>query len=291
MRYYLTIDIGGTDIKYGVITENDELVFKAITATRGFLGGEEIINQIKGIFNELSKEYKLEGIAISSTGGIDETSQMLTPSICVKDYEKVNFSRDLADLNVPVSAENDVNSMALGERDLVPNHENMKCLLAMTIGTGIGGAIFINDELHRGFLFTAGEWGKMRLYDRTFEELASTAALVSAASMVNPRIKNGIDVFKLYDQGDEKIIPIVNVFYDHLTTGLANLIYILNPEHIVIGGGITNRGDQFLQEVMTHLEPKLWDYINKKFSISIAKNKNDAGMIGAFKLFKSKYLK
>ena len=73
MQYYLTLDIGGTDMKYGVITRENELVFKSITPTNGHLGGKNVIEQIKKIFADLSKDYKLEGIAISSTGSIDET--------------------------------------------------------------------------------------------------------------------------------------------------------------------------------------------------------------------------
>ncbi|VEU81156.1 ROK family protein [Haploplasma axanthum] len=286
MRYFFTVDIGGTDMKYGVINENAELVFKSITPTNGHLGGKNVTKQISDLFKELSKEYKLEGIAISSTGVIDETTQILTPSISIINYEEVNFRKELAHLNVPVSAENDVNSMALCEKDLVINSDKMKCVIAMTVGTGIGGAIFIDNNLHKGFLFTAGEWGKMKIGHNTYEGLASTSSLVAAANEIYPELDNGVNVFKLYDSGNEEIIKIVDTFYDNLATGLANIIYVLNPDHIVLGGGITNRGERFLNELKAKLTPKLWDYFGDKFKITLAKTKNDAGMIGAFKNFK-----
>lgn len=290
MKYYLTIDIGGTDMKYGVINSDEILVFKGLTPTNAHLGGSNIIKQIKNLFNELSNDYKLDGIAISSTGGIDESTQMLTPSTSVIDYPKVNFRRDLAELNVNVSAENDVNSMGLCEFSLVDDVDNMKSVIALTIGTGIGGALLVNHEIHRGNAFTAGEIGKMRIYgDTTFEELASTSALVKFSSQVHSDIENGLDVYRYYDNGDEEIKRVVSEFYNNLSIGIANLIYILNPDHIIIGGGVSNRGNKFLDELTTVLKPKLWSYLQDSFTISIAKTKNDAGMIGAFKKFKQEF--
>lgn len=286
MQYYLTLDIGGTDIKYGVINLKDELVFKSSCPTNAHLGGANIINTIKNLFNELSKKYKLEGIAISTTGAVDETTKMLIPNYTIVDYDKVNFRDDLADLNVLVSAENDVNSMGLCEFSLVENYQNMNSLIALTIGTGIGGAIMINGKIFRGSAFTAGEVGKIIIDNNSsFEDLASTASLVRNAKAIYPNIENGLDVFNLYDNNDAKIIPVVKNFYNNLAIGIANLVHILNPDHIVIGGGISSR-PQFLDELHLALEGKMWEYLTDKFIISVAKTKNDAGMIGAFKNFR-----
>lgn len=291
MEYFLTIDIGGTDMKYGVITKEENLVFKSVRPTNAHLGGTNIIKQIKEMFNELSEKYELKGIAISSTGGIDENTQILTPSINIINYDEINFRKELADLNVLVSAENDVNSMALCEFNLVDGFKDMKSIIALTIGTGIGGAIAVNGNLLRGSSFTAGEIGKMVINGTsTYEELASTAALVRFVKEVVPTVETGLDVFALYDKNDELVVPVVNKFYNDLATGLANLIYILNPEHIVLGGGVSNRGDKFLNELHTALKPKLWDYLQDKVTLSIAKTKNDAGMIGAFINFKNTFL-
>lgn len=291
MKHYLTLDIGGTDIKYGVITEDMNLVFKSLTPTNSHLGGQNIINEIKRLFNELSNDYKLEGIAISSTGAINNETQVLTPSFTIVDFEKVNFKNDLAELNVPVTAENDVNSMGLCEFNLVPNFDKMTSVLAIAVGTGIGSAISINGQLLKGSAFTGGEVGKM-IIDRglTFEEIASSSALVKFAKEVNPSIENGLQVFELYDAKDEAITKVVNQFYSDLALGLANLIYILNPEHIILGGGVSARGDRFLNELSAALKDKLWGYLYDRVTLSIAKHKNDAGMIGAFINFKNTYL-
>src|SRR5690554_7585021 len=72
MKKYLTIDIGGTDIKYGVINDNRELIYNSMTPTNSHLGAKSILNQIKELFINLSKDHKLEGLAISTTGVIDD---------------------------------------------------------------------------------------------------------------------------------------------------------------------------------------------------------------------------
>jgi len=286
MKYYFTIDIGGTDMKYGVINENYELVFTSLTPTNAHLGGKSIINRISELFYELSKNYKLEGVAISSTGVIDEETQVLTPNPSIKDYMIVNFKRDLAHLNVPVSAENDVNSVGIWENTLVENSNKLKCLVAITVGTGIGGAIFIDGKLYRGSLFSAGEWGKIFINDKSYEEIASTYALIENAMKVDKKLDSGIKVFEEYDKGNKKIIEVVDNFYDNLAVGIANIIYILNPDHIIIGGGVTNRGQRFLDELNAKLRPKIWDYFDGKYKITLAKTRNAAGMMGAYKKFR-----
>lgn len=291
MEYFLTIDIGGTDIKYGIINKEEELVYNSVRPTNAHLGGTNIITIIEEIYELLSANYIISGIAISSTGGISDDTQVLTPSININNYEQVNFKRDLAHLNLNISAENDVNSMGLCEFSLIPDYKEKKALVALTIGTGIGGSIMINGKLHRGNAFTGGEIGKMKTTKKqTYEELASTTALVNNSRKIYPEINNGVDVFKLYDQGDELIIKVVKDFYNNLAIGLANLIYILNPDHIVIGGGITNRGQQFLDELNLILKDHVWEYLQDKYTISLAKTKNNAGMIGAFKKYKEQYL-
>jgi len=293
MNNYLTIDIGGTDLKYGVITENEKLILKDLTPTNGHLGVNNLMNTIKEIFINLNEKYNLKGISISSTGVFDSETNMLFPSIAIKDYENTNIKNELASLGVPISVENDVNSMGLCEITYVPNYQNLKCIVTMTLGTGIGGAIFINSELHRGYQFTAGEWGKFYTNQDliTYEDMASVSQLVRNSQAIYPDIKNGIDVYQYYDNGDGKITEVVDNFYHQVALGITNIVYTLNPEHIVIGGGITSRGDKFLAELKDKLKLLLAPYLFDSLGISLAVNGNDAGMIGAFKHFKSLYLK
>ena len=293
MKKYITIDIGGTDIKYGIINENRELLFHSMTPTQAMLGANQIIRQIINIYQTLSKEHVVEGLAISTTGVIDDEGNSLIASPLMPGWDTINIQDELRELNTRVSIENDVNCMALCEQSLLEGAEAMPCLLAMTIGTGIGGSIFINGQMHKGFSFSAGEIGKMILNEKgdSFESLAATSVLVKMAQSVDSSLDDGVKVFKCYDQGNKQIIEVVETYYRQLAIGIANLIYILNPNHIIIGGGVTNRGKMFLNELMQHLNQVLQPYFMGKVKLSIAKHKNSAGMIGAFIHFENTYLK
>ena len=292
MKNYLTIDIGGTDIKYGVINDTENLLFTSSIPTETIKGSKFVIHKIIDLYEDLNKKYNLHGLAISSTGVIDDKTNSLIAPPTMPGWDTINFKRDLKSLNTLISVENDVNCMALCEQHLIENNKRIPCLFAMTIGTGIGGSIFINGKIHKGSLFSAGEIGKTLISnDKTsFENIASTSALVKQSKKIYPDISTGIDVFTLYDKNDAKIVELVNKFYYNLARGIINIIYILNPNIIIIGGGITNRGNTFLDELKIHINNLIDPYYLGKFEIKLAKNKNNAGLIGAFINFKNLYL-
>ena len=151
-----------------------------------------------------------------------------------------------------------------------------------TLGTGIGGAIFIDGELYRGHSFSAGEWGNMLIEGKPFEEVASISGLIHLVRKYKGEGDwNGKTIFELYDKGDREVTQAVEVFFKHLAIGISNLAYIFNPEMIVIGGGITDRGNQFLKEVKEEVEKYLQKEIYNNCEIELAQNGNCAGMIGA----------
>ncbi|PKK86790.1 MAG: ROK family protein, partial [Tenericutes bacterium HGW-Tenericutes-8] len=191
-------------------------------------------------------------------------------------------------LNLPVSVMNDVNSMALCEANLGAAKDS-KLTIALTVGTGIGGAIVLNGHLIEGHGFSAGEFGLMQIESEVYEQIASTAALVRLAkSTLGDQVSNGVDVFRLYDQGNALAIKAVNTFYNNLSIGIANLVCAFNPELVVIGGGITAR-TSFVDELSLFIYAKLNDHLKKYTQIKAAAYKNDAGMIGAFYHFLTKY--
>lgn len=286
MKLFLTCDIGGTDLKYGIINESYEFLETNSTPTKAKEGGLAIINQIVSIFKEYSNRYQLKGIAISSAGIINpNTSVVLDATNTIKDFIGINIKEEINKvIDVPVTVENDVNCMALCEVNLGAGkgYENV---VAMTIGTGIGGAIVKNGILQSGNAYSGGEWGNTIINNSTlakYEDLASTRALVNFSKEIRPNIKNGLDVFKYVEKGDQEIVNVVNNFYNNLAIGITNIIYSINPDLIVLGGGITARGEDFLNELIEFIKPKMSPYIFNNTKFKIAKFKNNAGMIGAF---------
>lgn len=283
MKLFLVIDIGGTDLKYGVLDEKINFINKGSTPTKSLEGGLAIISQIKDIYENYIKTYDLQGIAISSAGIINtDSTEVLFATDAIRNYIGVNFREEIAKFtNLPVSIDNDVNCVGLSEHKfgIAKNHKNV---ISLTIGTGIGGSIILDNKMFHGNNFSAGNWGSMIIEGAHFEKHSSTKALVDKSKEIDPTIKNGVDVFNLYDNNNESINTLVREFYRILGIGISNLILSFNPEIVVIGGGITNRGQLFLKELDLEIKKNLSDYIYENVQIELAEFKNDAGMVGAY---------
>ncbi|MDD4001112.1 MAG: ROK family protein, partial [Bacilli bacterium] len=126
----------------------------------------------------------------------------------------------------------------------------------------------------------AGEFGQMLIQGEKWESLASTKAIVQKAIDQGLAVKNGVELFNLFDSGNLLVIKIINDFYNNLAIGILNLGYIFNPEVIYLGGGITNRFD-FINKLNLAInkfsDPKYF----KNTKIKLAGNPNDGGLIGA----------
>ena len=291
MEKFLTFDIGGTDLKYGILNSDYSFEYKNSIPSKGNISGQLILEDIVQISKKLKAKYNVKGLAISSAGVINsKTGLVLSATNSIKNYTGINIISFLEhELQIPVTVENDVNCMALCEATMGAG-KDYNNLIALTIGTGIGGSVVINKQILHGNSFSTGEFGLMIINGAPYEENASMASLVkNAINKLDPNIKNGIEVFEQFDKGYYQAKMIVNNFYDSLAIGIVNIVYVTNPEIVILGGGITNRS-LFLDELTPHIQKYLrkWEMENTKFAI--AQYKNDAGMLGAlvhhFNIFK-----
>ncbi|MEB9843156.1 ROK family protein [Bacillus cereus] len=283
MKEYIAFDIGGTQIKYGIISEAGRVLKRKTVATEIHLGGEQIIQKLILLSKKLMNEHTIAGIGISTAGIVDINKGIVTGGADhIPGYSTIPIIDRLQEiLKVPVSIDNDVNCAAFGEKwnGSVREKENF---IMLTIGTGVGGAIFIDGELYRGHSFSAGEWGNMLIEGKTFEEVASISGLIRLVRKYKGKGEwNGRTIFELYDKGDREVAQAVGIFFKHLAIGISNLAYIFNPETIIIGGGITDRGNEFLKEVKEEVSKYLNQEIYNNCEIELAQNGNYAGMIGA----------
>ena len=283
MKEYIAFDIGGTQIKYGIISEAGRVLKRKTVATEIHLGGEQIIQKLILLSKKLMNEHTIAGIGISTAGIVDINKGIVTGGADhIPGYSTIPIIDRLQEiLKVPVSIDNDVNCAAFGEKwnGSVREKENF---IMLTLGTGIGGAIFIDGELYRGHSFSAGEWGNMLIEGKTFEEVASISGLIRLVRKYKGKGEwNGRTIFELYDKGDREVAQAVGIFFKHLAIGISNLAYIFNPETIIIGGGITDRGNEFLKEVKEEVSKYLNQEIYNNCEIELAQNGNCAGMIGA----------
>ncbi|PKF99189.1 MULTISPECIES: ROK family protein [unclassified Bacillus cereus group] len=283
MKEYIAFDIGGTHIKYGIVSETGTVLKHKTVLTEIHLGGEQIIQKLILLSKKLMGEHKVWGIGISTAGIVDVNKGVVTGGVDhIPGYSMIPIMNRLQEvLKVPVSIDNDVNCAAFGEKWNGSGREKRNFIM-FTLGTGIGGAIFIDGELYRGHSFSAGEWGNMLIEGKPFEEVASISGLIHLVRKYKGEGDwNGKTIFELYDKGDREVTQAVEVFFKHLAIGISNLAYIFNPEMIVIGGGITDRGNQFLKEVKEEVEKYLQKEIYNNCEIELAQNGNCAGMIGA----------
>lgn len=281
MKQYLAFDIGGTHIKYGIVSEGGDIITHDSMDTEAHLGGLSIVNKVIDASRTLLNDH-IVGIAISTAGQVDyREGVIIGAGETIPNYTGTEIKRLVSKaLKLPVEVRNDVDCAALCEKWL--GGHNAANFITLTIGTGVGGAIVIDKEMYSGHSFSAGEWGYMLVEGEQFEKVASITGLINMVREHNDkRSWTGKEIFKLYDQGDQHVKNAVEKFYKHLAIGIANLIYIFNPEKVVIGGGITGRGTKFLEEVKFHVSKYIQSTMLDNTDIVLAKHSNHSGMIGA----------
>lgn len=282
-------DIGGTNIKYGVI-ENGKILEKDSFPTQYKRGGKDVCDRLVSATKKLLKKHSdIDGVGISCTGSIDfDNARMITPPEAIQEFGELDFKETFkTELNLDCVADNDVNSFAACECNM-GNGSKYNTYIVMTVGTGIGGAIVVDNKIWRGNNYNAGEIGRMLIEGVAWEKTASITALVKSARLRGLDVTEGKDVFDLYDAGNKTAALVVSDFYQNLGKGIANLVYIFNPEAVIIGGGISARED-FGQEINAYADFYLVEGFQDTLDIIPAKFKNDGGILGAYCNFVDKY--
>src|SRR5699024_8820105 len=289
-------DIGGTSVKYGIVDEKGTILLDDSVASEAHFGGEAIIQNVIAKSRELQHEWDIEGIAISSAGQIDnKAGAVVHATDNIPGYTGVQIKKTIQDATgLNVSAENDVNCTALGEhwKGVAIGADNFLCI---TIGTGIGGALFTDGKLYTGSRFSAGEIGHINLYpggkactcgdNGCLEQYASSSAL---QEMIFDRFGVKMELKDFFDRlrtGDEESMALYNQWIDDLTTGLKSMVHILNPELIIIGGGISAQRDFLLNSIKESLSKKIMPNHAATLDIRIAQHANQANLLGAAKHF------
>lgn len=285
------IDIGGTMIKYGLITLTGEILESGEVSTEADKGVENLFNKLVTIIESYSKE-ELLGIAVSGTGQIDGSiGKVVGGNDIIPGWIGTNLVERLENrFNIPAVLENDVNCAALGEKWLGAGREE-KDFICITIGTGIGGGIVLNNNIFRGDTCVAGEFGHIQIVKDgiqclcgkkgCYERYASATALMRMAKEVTGEDLGGKEIFDREKSGDSLMKKVVSEWVDYFTDGLSTIAYIFNPPLVVIGGGVTKQGDYLLSKFNESLSTKLGVNFRKDLKIKFAELGNNAGMLGA----------
>ncbi len=277
----LAIDIGGTMIKYGLVSSEGEILSTDKIKTEAEKGLDNILEKIDNIFKKY-KENDLVGIAVSGTGQINGMiGEVIGGAPIIPNWIGCNLVEILEKrYNLPAILENDVNCMALGEK-WIGSGKDLNNFICLTIGTGIGGGIILNNELFRGENFVAGEFGHILIKKGEFQDFASTTALIRLTKEKTGKILNGEEIFNLEKQELIEYKNIIAEWIENLTDGLSSLVYCFNPKYIILGGGVIEQGDYLIKKIEDSLSKKIGPRFKENLNIKQAKLGNNAGMIGA----------
>lgn len=277
----LAIDIGGTMIKYGLVSSDGEILSTDKIETEAEKGLENILNKIDNIFKRY-KENNPVGIAVSGTGQINGMiGKVIGGNPIIPNWIGTNLVKILEEkYNLPAVLENDVNCVALGEK-WIGAGKDLSNFICLTIGTGIGGGIILNNQLFRGENFVAGEFGHTLIKKGEFEQFASTTALIRLVKERTGKILNGKEIFDLEKKEIVEYQEVISEWIENLTDGLSSIIYCFNPANIILGGGVIGQGEPLINRIKNSLFKKIGSQFKEKLNIIQAKLGNNAGMIGA----------
>ncbi|WP_156299808.1 ROK family protein [Streptobacillus canis] len=272
----MCFDIGGTNIKYSVVEDINNIDVKTIE-TRVTEDNNYILEDVLRIIEE---NKDVDAVGISTAGVVNSKSgEVIFAGPTIPKYTGTKFKEIIEQkYGIQTFVENDVNSAAFGEYSASGYEGSM---FMLTIGTGVGGSLILDGKVFSGASMTAGEIGYMPLNDGHFQEFASTTFLTN---YVSERLNQKVDgkyVFENAKKGNELCIEAIDKLVYNLSTGLLNIIYMINPDNIVIGGGITAQGKYLEDKILNVLEQRL---IGKQFksNIKLANLKNSAGIYGIY---------
>ncbi|MCR5141345.1 MAG: ROK family glucokinase [Ruminococcus sp.] len=310
MKYYIGIDLGGTNIKAGVVSEDFEIVAKATCKTNLPRPAEDICKDMAAVALEAVDKAGLslddiEAVGIGTPGTANSADGIIEYSnnLGFLDFHVVELMKTFIDK--PCYVENDANAAAYGEyvAGAAKGANNAVCI---TLGTGVGGGIIIDGKIYSGSNFAGAEIGHTVIDPNgpqctcgrcgCFEVFSSATGLVRMTKEAMEADKTSVmwkmneedgkvsarTAFNAMRAGDKAGKEVVDKYINYLACGIANTINIFQPDILCIGGGVCNEGDPLLLPLKEQVAKEVYTRNSEKNSeIVIAKLGNDAGIIGA----------
>lgn len=305
---YIGIDLGGTNIAVGLVTDEGKLVTKASLPTLAGRDYKEIVSDMAKLCNMVTAESnvnmdEVKAIGIGSPGSIDSKNGIVVFAGNLA-LDKAPVAEELGKyFNIPVHMENDANAAAYGE--YIACGIDSDSFVFITLGTGVGGGIIINKKIYSGFNGIGAEIGHMTLkmggekcncgnYG-CYEKYASVTALIEQTgkaieenpdSIMNDWVKenghiSGRTAFECAKRGDAAATEVRDNYIRYVAEGIVSVVNIFQPELVVIGGGISKEGDVILKPLKDFVNNREFNKDMPKTDIRIAQLFNDAGIIGA----------
>ena len=306
------IDIGATNIKFGLVDGTGEVLFKQRRPTMVEKGVEPLMHLVTNIgesllYNAAEEGYDVRHLGIGTPGAVDVSSGKVTGNCPnIPGWEGMEIGRILRErLNLPIYVDNDANTMALAEARFgaAAGHKSVVCV---TLGTGVGGGVIIDGKIWRGSNGAAGELGHLSIdfegpecqcgSSGCIEAYCSSRAMIERtrqqlAGGLTPVFKDVLEddlenltirkLFVAARKGDEVAQATIADTARYLGIGLAGIVNLFNPESVVIGGGIADGGFSFIEAVKAEIKKRAFGAAVVNLRVTSATLGNDAGFIGA----------
>jgi glucokinase len=298
-------DLGGTHLRAATVDHKGEIQFRFKQNTPQGKDAKAIVDAIVAAVRECQKQSDITAVSlvVPGTVKVEEGAVVKAPNLpCLDGFRLAAALTEQLDL--PAILENDANAAAVGEmwRGAAVG---CKTIICVTLGTGVGGGIILDGKLWRGVDGAAAEIGHMCVDPfggvactcgsrGCLEVFASATAIVRMTREASPRYPDSVlqgdepltaeSIFMAGKEGDELALEIFRRMGVYLGIGLANLINILNPEMIVIAGGVVNGWDLFAKHMHQQVEERAFPLLAARVKIERAKCDDDAGLLGAARL-------
>jgi glucokinase len=304
-RKALGIDFGGTSIKIGLVDESGRILEKDSFVTSDFSSQSKWLDLVAHrVADCAARKQKLTGIGVGVPGFTDFTKGFIYNLTNVPGWSAVPLAGMMRKrFGLPVYVENDVNAMALGEY-IYGAGRGMGNIFFATLGTGVGGALIINGRLYRGAYSMAGEIGHVPIRmnghktsegrggletyvgNRAIVRYAVNALRRGRKSLISGLVKGNLKevtpkvISSAAVRGDKLALEIMDNMADSLATAFASVTYLLQPEAIIVGGGMAGSGKVLFAPLRRHLAGRLSRYFAERIRIIPAVLGETAGMIG-----------
>jgi glucokinase len=305
-------DLGGTYLKYGLGTLEGTVILNGKKPSRGDESKEAIFSVFFECIEKLAGEAKyrngkLVGIGVGSPGAIDFDKGRLkgkTPNL--PNWGNADLRTTITSkCKLPLWADNDANVMVLAEsrKGAAKGHQNV---IAITLGTGIGGGLLINNQIYRGVNYAGAELGHVSVVFNgltcdcggrgCIEKYASAPAMIrnylekltKMGTAIPDRVTTEY-IFEQANKGSEAANATIDETCEYLGSFLAGMANIFNPEVIVIGGGVSHAGEDFINRIWKSVQERAMEPNLVGLKLVNAQLGNDAGLVGAISLAAENY--
>ncbi len=310
MKKYISLDVGGSNINYALYDEKGDKLYNSKKKTKAINGKDFVIDRICEIIDELMEKGKknIEGICISIPGIIEDNATIVfCPNI---PFYNINLKQIVEKkFKVPTLIENDVNAAMWGEWRNTSKHYNNG--IGLFVGTGVGGAIIINDKLYNG-KGGAGEIGHMNVVkdgimcgcglQGCLESYVSKSGMMKIIELESKKEEKSLlykflkedgsvikssSILKAYEKGDKLAKNLVYRSAEYLGSAIGTLVNIFNPDLFILGGGVMESiGEYMFDDILYHAKESAMSSLRDDIKIVSTKLGDDAGIKGGYYLIK-----